>query len=169
MNRMRMFRKKKIKTCGTYPITIGCDHRGVGLKNYIVKKLQNMGYTVNDCGTHDAKKPIDYPDIVGDCMPFIKDHESKFAILICGSGIGVSICANRYNFARAALCVNKKMAMIARQHNDANVLCMGASSLSKSKAFGILKAFLSTRFVGGRHDQRVSKLYGNLNIINSKY
>ena len=138
-------------------ITIASDHAGFDLKSAIIKELKSQ-YQFIDLGCHSSQISVDYPDFANKAAQSIIKKEADFAILICGSGIGVSIAANRFKEVRAALCHNQKTAKLSRQHNDANVLCLGARIVSEDNAIKIVKSFLSTDFEGGRHIKRVEKL-----------
>lgn len=138
-------------------ITIASDHAGFELKTLIIKELKQQ-YKILDLGCNDSTTSVDYPDFAQELAHKIIKKEADFGILICGSGIGISIAANRFKEVRAALCHNQKTARLSRQHNDANVLCLGARIVSETNAIKIVKAFLNTNFEGGRHIKRVEKL-----------
>jgi|SRR5690606_16355920 len=138
-------------------ISIGNDHAGTLYKQAILELLQAKGYTVNNYGT-DATDSVDYPDYV---HPVATDVESKkvdFGILVCGSGNGVCMTANKHQGVRAALCWTKEITVLARGHNNANVLCIPARFTAKEQALEMVEAFLSTAFEGGRHANRVAKI-----------
>jgi len=139
-------------------ILIACDHAGFELKAILLKKLSSLGFSAIDLGCNSAEESVDYPDFAKKLAQKIIAKKAKQGILICGSGIGISIAANRFKQVRAALCYNVEAAKLARKHNDANVLCLGARSTSPRLALSILKAFLATEFEGGRHEKRVAKL-----------
>jgi ribose 5-phosphate isomerase B len=139
-------------------IFIAADHAGFTLKNFLVEELAKLGFKMVDLGCNSAEKSVDYPDFAKKLSLKINKNSADFGILICGSGIGISIAANRFKHIRAALCHNVKSAKSARAHNDANVLCLGARSMSNKLALAIAKVFLAAKFEGGRHDRRVSKL-----------
>ena len=136
-------------------IAIGSDHRGLELKNDLVKFLRSAGYECQDFGTQD-EIPVDYPDIARCVAEAINRGEYDFGILICGTGIGMSIAANKVSGVRAALCCDTFMALRSRQHNDANLLCLGADRPGEAEE--IVRTFLSTDFESGRHQRRVEKL-----------
>ncbi len=140
-------------------IAIGSDHAGFERKNEIIEHLQSLGHTVLDLGTF-SKDSIDYPDIAVEVAEKVAQNLVERGILICGSGIGVSIVANKTVGVRAANCVNEEMARLSRQHNDANVLALGERLVDKTTALNLVDIFLSTPFEGGRHEQRVSKIHG---------
>ena len=139
----------------TQKILIASDHAGFELKSSIIKELQNQNFEIIDLGCDSAKISVDYPDFAQKLCSQIKD---EFGILICGSGIGISIAANRFNHVRAALCHNVESANLTRSHNNANVLCLGARMTPKDQALAITQEFLNTKFEGGRHERRVEKL-----------
>ncbi len=138
-------------------ITIASDHAGFDLKSVIIKEL-NHQYQIIDLGCDNSEDSVDYPDFAKKLAEKIIKKEADFGILICGSGIGISIAANRFKEVRAALCHNQKTAKLSRQHNNANVLCLGARIINEANAIKIVKVFLNTNFEGGRHNKRVEKL-----------
>jgi ribose 5-phosphate isomerase B len=138
-------------------IAIGCDHRGFGLKELIISFLQNEGYSYQDFGCYSTE-PVDYPDIAQKVGEAVASGNFDQGILICNTGIGMCIAANKINGVRAALCHNVFAAQRARQHNDANVLCLGGEDADTSLALEIVKTFLTTDFEGGRHARRVNKI-----------
>ena len=138
-------------------IVIANDHAGVELKNELVTWLQGQNYEVTNLGT-DTSDSVDYPDFAHRLAETINLGQFPKGILICGSGIGVSISANRHKGVRAALAWMPEIASLSRQHNNANVLCLPARFVSKEEAIAILSAFLSTDFEGGRHERRVEKI-----------
>lgn len=138
-------------------IYLGSDHAGFSLKVKIAEYLKGKTYEPVDLGT-DSEQPVDYPDFAEKLGRKIAASEEGIGILICGSGIGMSIAANRNPRIRAALCHNVQYAELARQHNDANVLVLGARFLEEAEAFKIVGVFLATKFLYERHKQRVQKL-----------
>lgn len=138
-------------------ISIGCDHAGYELKDPIIKRLKKRGIEVIDRGTHSLDS-VDYPDFVHPVADDIEAGKSSLGILICGSGNGVSMTANKHEGIRAAICWKIELAALARQHNNANVLCIPARFVSKKMAFGMVSAFLDSTFEGGRHQRRVNKI-----------
>lgn len=138
-------------------IAIATDHAGFELKEVLKKELELQGFGVINLGT-DSKDSVDYPDYGYKLAEAVAGGEAKFGIAICGSGIGISIAVNRNKNIRAALCHNEEMAALSRQHNDANVLVLGARFVSDEVAKKCLKTFLKTEFEGGRHQKRVKKL-----------
>lgn len=138
-------------------IAIGSDHAGFLMKSNISKMLQKAGHAVLDFGT-DSEASVDYPDHAHPLAEAVVHRKADFGILICGSGNGVCMTANKHKGIRAALCWNKALASLARQHNDANVLCIPARFVSQQMANAMVKIFLNTSFEGGRHCQRVDKI-----------
>lgn len=139
-------------------ILIASDHAGFVLKKFLLEELAKLGFTAIDLGCDSAEKSVDYPDYAQKLCKKITDKNQLRGILICGSGIGISIAANRFKHVRAALCTNKEMAQLSRAHNNANVLCLGARLTKNKTATSILKTFLSSEFEGARHATRVKKL-----------
>ena len=136
---------------------IATDHAGLDLKDYTVALLKQKGHEVVDLGPYD-KERVDYPDYaIKVCEAVLADKEAQ-GILICGSGIGMSMAANRHHGIRAALCHDAYTAMVARGHNDANVLCFGERIVGKGVAESILDAWIAGSFEGGRHEGRVAKI-----------
>lgn len=140
-------------------IGIANDHAGCELKRRIVKYLKNELNIniVNNFGT-DTDKSVDYPDYAKKIITAIEHKNIDYGILICGSGIGMSICANRNNHVRAALCYNSELAELSREHNNANVLVLGARYISIEEAKIIIKSFLTSEFQKGRHLSRINKV-----------
>lgn len=138
-------------------IPIGSDHAGFELKEQIKKMLTHRGYEVDDVGTFTSDA-VDYPDYAAKVAKSIQDGTYERGILLCGSGEGVCITANRFNQVRAALIWNTEVALTSRTHNDANILCYPARYLDVETAERILDIFLNTPFEGGRHERRVQKM-----------
>lgn len=134
------------------------DHAGVALKQQAIHYLNQQAETV-DLGPHDADI-VDYPIYANKLAAAMKPEPNSMGLLICGSGIGMTIAANRLSYIRAANCLNIEMAELARQHNDANVLVLGARMVTRDTAIGILEKFITTPFSGGRHKSRVDMLEG---------
>ena len=139
-------------------IAIGCDHGGFELKNHILKYLEDKGVDVHDYGTYDEKS-VDYPGCAEPVCKAIQTGEAEFGILICGTGIGISMAANKHKGIRAALCSDVYSAKMTRQHNDAQILCLGGRVTGRELAFMIVDTFLSQGFEGGRHQTRVDKIH----------
>jgi len=137
-------------------IAIGCDHRGLDLKQYVIKLIAEAGYSYEDFGSYTAD-PVDYPDIAQKVAEAVAKDDFERGILICNTGIGMSIAANKVRGIRAALCHDAFSAQRARQHNDANVLCLGGEA-GQDAVREILEAFLGTDFEGGRHQRRLDKI-----------
>jgi len=138
-------------------IAIASDHAGFELRGQLHALLKTAGYQVLDLGT-DSTESVDYPDFASKVAQAITSGQAAQGVLVCGSGIGMSIAANRYQGIRAALCHDVTTARLARQHNDANILCLGARILGAQEAGDTLRAFLETPFEGGRHQRRVDKM-----------
>ena len=139
-------------------IAIGSDHAGYPLKNKIVEYLQKKNIELKDMGTFNEDR-VDYPDFSLKVSKAVASGECKLGIVICGTGIGVSIMANKVKGVRAALCCSEYMAKMARQHNNANVLAMGSRTTTFEDAQKIFDVFLKTDFEGGRHAKRVEKIH----------
>lgn len=137
-------------------IHIGCDHAALDLKNIISRQLEERGLTVTDHGTYTPES-CDYPDIAHDVAQAV-EKETGTGILLCGTGIGMSMAANHHKGIRAALCTTELHAKFARRHNDANILCLGARMTGVELAKAIVEAFLTTDFEGGRHKRRIDKI-----------
>jgi ribose 5-phosphate isomerase B len=138
-------------------IAIGCDHRGFALKQVIMSLLQKTDYSHQDFGCHSTD-PVDYPDIAQKVGEAVASGNFDKGILICNTGIGMSIAANKIQGIRAALCCDVVAAKRARQHNDANVLCLSGEDIDTASVSEIVQTFLATDFEGGRHLRRVNKI-----------
>ncbi len=138
-------------------VFIAADHGGLTLKSQITAHLQRAGVTVTDLGTHTAES-CDYPVFAARLCDAVLEH-GALGILVCGSGLGMSMAANRRAGIRAALCTNEYLARMSRRHNDANVLCLGERVLGQDLALSIVDAFLAEAFEGGRHLRRI-ELFG---------
>jgi ribose 5-phosphate isomerase B len=139
-------------------IVIASDHAGCYLKSVLVDHLKKRSLDLTDLGTDDCLKSVDYPDYAGLVAEFIKKEKNSLGILICGTGIGMSIASNKFKGIRAALCSDTFSARMSRMHNDANVLCMGARVLGEGLAIDILDAWLDAEFEGDRHQKRLDKI-----------
>ena len=139
-------------------ISIGNDHGGYRLAMNVIRFLERHHVGVFYYGTFDATTSVDYPDFVFPVINDIRQGISKFGILICRSGVGMCIAANKYNGIRAVNATVPEIAMLSRQHNDANVLCLGSHFVSKNSVNKIIKSFVTSEFLGGRHLNRVNKL-----------
>ena len=138
-------------------IAIGNDHAGTFYKFSILKYLEDQGFEVTNYGT-DSSDSVDYPDFAELMAQALADGRASRGILVCGTGIGISIAANRHSHIRAALCHNSTDARLSRQHNDANVIALGARTMGIEVALESLTVFLQTDFEGGRHARRVEKM-----------
>jgi len=138
-------------------IILGADHAGWRLKNKIKDRLSEKGIAVKDLGTN-SDTSVDYPDYGKAVGEAVAAGEGELGILVCGSGIGLSIAANKVKGIRAALCTDGTMGRLAREHNDANVLVLGERITGELLALDIAEAFLSANFLGGRHQRRVDKI-----------
>ncbi|HER62860.1 MAG TPA: ribose 5-phosphate isomerase B [Desulfobacteraceae bacterium] len=138
-------------------IAIGSDHGGFELKRLVVGYLQDNGHKVTDCGCH-SHDSVDYPDFAEHVCNELRNGSSEAGILICGTGIGMSIAANRHRDIRAALCHEAFTARMSREHNNANVLCLGERVIGSEVALDIVRVWLNTDFAGGRHQKRLDKL-----------
>jgi len=139
-------------------IIIGSDHAGFDLKEAVKQHLIELGYEVDDQGTADAHASVDYPDFALPVARAVAAGAYPLGIVCCGTGIGVSIAANKVHGVRAALCTDPYMARMSRLHNNANVLAMGARVIGSGLAADIVDAFLKAEFEGGRHARRVGKI-----------
>ena len=138
-------------------IALGCDHRGLQLKQAITQFLSESGYSYHDFGCYSTE-PADYPDIAREVGKAVASGDFEHGILICSTGIGMSIAANKIKGIRAAECCNTFMAQRARKHNDANILCLGGENVELDSALEIVRAYLSADFEGGRHTRRIEKI-----------
>lgn len=138
-------------------IALGCDHGGLNLKNEIVTFLKSEGVEVKDFGTY-TEESCDYADIALPVAEAVANKESDFGILICGTGIGISIAANKVPGIRAALCSDTFSAHATREHNDANILAMGERVVGRGVALDIVKTFINAKFEGDRHQVRINKI-----------
>jgi len=138
-------------------IAIGCDHRGLPHKDLISAKLRADGFQIEDFGCQ-ADDPADYPDAALPVAKSVSRGVAAAGILICGSGIGMSIAANKVRGIRASLCFTTDQARTTRQHNDSNVICLSGDGVSPQVAFDLVSAWLAASFEGGRHARRVAKI-----------
>jgi len=138
-------------------IAIGCDHAGWDYKDKIINLLKKRGIEVIDHGTFSSES-VDYPDFVHPTADDVESGVAELGIVICGSGNGVAMTANKHQGIRAALCWNTELAVLARQHNNANVLAIPARFISQRMANAMVRAFVDTDFEGGRHQRRVDKI-----------
>ncbi|RFN59199.1 ribose 5-phosphate isomerase B [Marixanthomonas ophiurae] len=138
-------------------IAIGNDHAGTDYKNTISNYLKSEGYEVINYGT-DTEESVDYPDFVHPVADDVENKKVDFGIIICGSGNGANMTANKHQKVRSALCWTKEITALAREHNDANILSIPARFTSEPQALEMVKTFISTKFEGGRHQRRVDKI-----------
>lgn len=138
-------------------IGMASDHGGFELKEYIKKKLSESGYEVKDFGTH-SDESVDYPDYIHPVASEVNEGVLKRAIILCGSGNGAQMTANKYTNVRAALCWDKEQARLARQHNDANIMSLPGRFIEFELAWEMVQLFLNTPFEGGRHLRRIKKI-----------
>jgi ribose 5-phosphate isomerase B len=138
-------------------VAIGADHAGARLKSLLTNEITQLGFEAIDLGTGGADS-VDYPDYADRVVAEVADGRARWGVLVCGTGIGMSIAANRNARIRAALCHDTVSARLSRQHNDANVLTLGARLIGEEVAKDCVRTFLSTGFEGGRHARRVEKL-----------
>jgi ribose 5-phosphate isomerase B len=138
-------------------IALGADHRGYNAKTFVKAALEQMGQEVIDFGT-DSTKPMDYPDPARSAAQAVQSGECELGVLFCGTGIGMSISANKLHGIRAALCHDELTAEMARRHNNANILCLPADLVGNALLQRIIEVWLKTPFEGGRHERRVEKI-----------
>jgi len=139
------------------PIAIGSDHAGFELKQVLIKNLVEKGIAVFDKGTYSDQR-ADYPDFGHQVAKLVENGECTFGILICGSGNGINMTANKHSGIRSALCWNVAIAKLAREHNDANIIALPARFISPAEAIQAVEVFLATPFEGGRHQDRIAKI-----------
>jgi ribose 5-phosphate isomerase B len=137
---------------------IASDHAGFSLKEKVVERARKEGFCVLDLGVDSAIPSVDYPDYGKKAIEIMRKEKVEVAILLCGTGIGMSILANRFPGIRAAICHTEFEAQVARKHNNANVLCLGGRVVGDEMANRCLKIFLTTEFEGGRHQRRLDKI-----------
>lgn len=138
-------------------ISIGCDHGGFELKNIIIEHLKSRGIEVNDCGCYSTDS-VDYPEIALKVTAEITEGKSEKGILVCGTGIGMSIAANKVKGIRAAVCSDHFSTKFTRLHNNTNVLCLGGRVIGPGLALELVDLFVDTEFEGGRHERRVNMI-----------
>ena len=141
----------------TIKIAIGADHAGFEYKEMLREMLAELGYEVKDHGTYSTSS-VDYPDFAHPVAQAVESKVSDFGVLVCGSANGVAITANKHQQIRAAICWTTEIAALARQHNNANVICVPARFVAQELAKEMVKTFLNTAFEGGRHGDRVNKM-----------
>ena len=138
-------------------ISIGNDHAGTNLKKQLKKELISMGHKISDKGT-DKIESVDYPEFIHPVAEEVEKGGAEIGIIICGSGNGAAMTANKWKKIRAALCWDKELVILARKHNDANILSLPARFISVKKAKEMVLAFIETEFEGGRHERRIKKI-----------
>jgi ribose 5-phosphate isomerase B len=138
-------------------IAIGADHAGVDYKTEFIKMLEAEGHEIEDFGTYNSDS-VDYPDFAHPVASSVETEKNELGILICGSANGVAMAANKHQGIRAAICWNEELAVLARQHNNANIVCIPARFISLDLAKSIVNKFLAEPFEGGRHGRRVDKI-----------
>ncbi len=148
---------KTQKTDGMTTIVFGADHGGFELKSVLIEHAKDLGYSVIDSGIF-TPEAVDYPDMAEAAIRVMLSGRAEKAVLICGTGIGISISANKIPGVRCALCTNATCARLSREHNDANALALGGRIVGAELAKDILRAFLKAEFLGGRHARRVGKI-----------
>jgi len=139
------------------PIAIGCDHAGFEYKEDVISFLEGKGLAFTDVGTY-SKESVDYPDFAHPVASMVEKGEAAFGILLCGSANGVAITANKHQGIRAAICWGEELAQLARQHNDANIICIPARFVREGDVEKMVDLFMTTPFEGGRHANRVKKI-----------
>lgn len=139
-------------------IPIASDHAGVEMKDHLVAELKKMGYTPDDIGGRDPNVPDDYPDYAHPLAKEVSEGKAARGILLCGSGVGMDIVANRYPGVRAALAWEPEIGALSRKHNNSNVLVLPARFMSDEQGIATMKAWLDAKFEGGRHERRVEKI-----------
>jgi len=142
-------------------IAIGSDHAGYSMKEFLISQLVRLGFKIHDYGT-DSDVPVDYPDVIHPLAGDINEGKVKRGIILCGSGNGAAIVANKYKNVRAAYCWNREIVKLARKHNDANVIVLPARFITNKEALKFVETFFETMFEGGRHQRRVEKISANL-------
>ncbi len=138
-------------------LLISSDHGGYELKNFLIKKLRDAGIKVKDFGTN-SEESVDYPDFMHTVAKIVNEGDNEAAIIMCGSGNGAQMTANKYDNVRAALCWNSEQAKLSRLHNDANILSLPGRFIDFEEAWKAVQQFLNTEFEGGRHIKRVKKI-----------
>jgi len=138
-------------------IAMAADHGGFELKNILIGYLEEKGHTILNLGT-DSPESVDYPDYAKLCCEKVVSKEVDFGILVCGTGVGISIAANKIDGIRCGLCPSKEIAALVKQHNNANVIALGGRFTSPDDAKAIVDSYMEAQFEGGRHQQRVDKI-----------
>lgn len=150
-------------------IAIGADHGGYPLNERVIEELRGAGHEITDFGTHDGSQPDDYPDYALKVGQAVQNSDAEIGILICGSGVGAAVAANKLKGIRAALCGDTYSGHQAREHDDCNVLCLGARVVGVELALDIVRAFVAARFTGAeRHRRRLDKIQAIEAMTNEK-
>ncbi|WP_185855308.1 RpiB/LacA/LacB family sugar-phosphate isomerase [Blattabacterium cuenoti] len=144
-------------------IAIGSDHTGVYYKYLIIGFLKKKGYKIKDFGCYSYEKKVDYPDFIHPTVNFVEKGIANYGIILCGSGNGAAIIANKYSKIRAALVWNKEISFLAKKHNNANVISLPARFIISNELLDIVDIFINTNFEGGRHIIRIEKMFKKLN------
>ncbi len=139
------------------PVAIGCDHAGFEYKEDLISFLEGKGIAFKDFGTHSTDS-VDYPDFAHPVAKAVENGEASYGILLCGTANGVAITANKHQGVRAAICWGEELAQLAREHNNANIICIPARFVREGDAEKMVNTFMITEFEGGRHDRRVQKM-----------
>jgi ribose 5-phosphate isomerase B len=139
------------------PVAIGCDHAGFEYKEDLISFLEGKGITFTDFGTHSTDS-VDYPDFAHPVAKAVENGDASYGILLCGTANGVAITANKHQGVRAAICWGEELAQLAREHNNANIICIPARFVREGDAEKMVNTFMITEFEGGRHDRRVQKM-----------
>lgn len=139
-------------------IAIGSDHAGYNLKTKVIEYLKTKPYEIIDCGTDNPDVSVDYPNYAFDVANKVSHKESDYGILMCGTGIGMCITANKIPGIRAALVWDKETAKLSREHNNANILCIGGRTTDAQEAIKFIKTWLGAEFLGGRHERRIEEI-----------
>jgi ribose 5-phosphate isomerase B len=139
------------------PVAIGCDHAGFEYKEDLISFLEGKGIAFRDFGTHSTDS-VDYPDFAHPVAKAVENGDASFGILFCGTANGVAITANKHQGVRAAICWGEELAQLAREHNNANIICIPARFVREGDAEKMVNTFMITEFEGGRHDRRVQKM-----------
>ena len=146
-----------MNTTEKFTVVVGCDHAACDMKSKVIAHIQENGYTVIDVGTYSSDS-CNYPDYAHAACTKIQSGEATLGILICGTGIGMSMAANKHRGIRAAACSDTFSARLTREHNDANVLCFGARVVGEGLALDLVDAFLGATFMGGKHQTRIDMI-----------
>lgn len=144
-----------VKCCDVIPLA--CDHAGFELKEYLKKALTDKGFEIKDMGTYSSES-VDYPDFVHPLAKAVNDGVYRFGIVMCGTANGVSMVANKYSNVRCAICWNEKIAKLAKNHNNANIMALPARFVTEEEALKIFDAYYNAVFEGGRHQRRIEKI-----------